>query len=232
VIAGSMGGVLWAAWSGVRPLIALVSGQVLATTAPVGSVLGALCLVLWLGGSTLTAWAKGMLNPVVTVRALLRYHGMRPIWAVLRAAVPEVELGARPSRWLPMPLRDVEFALYRRVIEIHDARLALRPHVPPEIPESAREAARSAGITDESTCAAIVEAATIATAIIAREADRRYASTGPSIPDSGVPDVGTEALWLSQVSRAYLRSRVVREIREGYRARADHGARASAARGA
>lgn len=218
VIAGSMGGVLWAAWSGLRPLIALVSGRVLATTAPIGSILGALCLVLWLAGSTLTAWAKGLLNPVATTRALLRYHGMRPIWVALRAAVPEVVLGARPSRWLPMPLQDVEFALYRRVIEIHDARLALRPHIPPEIADTARDAALRRGVTDEATRAAIVAAATIAAAIIARASDRRYAVTGPSIADSGVPDVTTEALWLSQVSRAYRRSRVVREVRDGYRA--------------
>jgi hypothetical protein len=218
VIAGSVGGVAWAGWSGVRPVIALVSGRELATTAPVGFILGALCLFLWLGGSTLTAWAKGMLNPVVTVRAWRRYHGMRPIWVVLRAAVPDVVLGARPSRWLPMPLQDVEFALYRRVIEIHDARLALRPHTPPEIADQARETAQRAGVAGGPALAATVEAATIAAAIIARAADRRYAVTGPSIPDSGVPDVTSEALWLSRVSRAYRRSRVVREIREGYRA--------------
>ncbi|MFI1869163.1 DUF6545 domain-containing protein [Streptomyces jumonjinensis] len=56
------------------------------------------------------------------------------------AVVPQTALEVRPGRGPgALLVRDAELALYRRVIEIRDGYLTLRPHLPPHFPHWAEE---------------------------------------------------------------------------------------------
>ncbi|WP_433359807.1 MAB_1171c family putative transporter [Actinoplanes sp. CA-142083] len=111
---------------------------------------------------------------------------LRPLWTAVRDAFPEVILFTPRRAVIEMAgVDDVHLRLYRRVIEIRDGMLALRPYLP--------------GLDHETPEA---EAAAIALAL-RRRADgvppaddtRGFAPVGPEMSD--------EVAWLSRVSRAY-----------------------------
>jgi hypothetical protein len=68
-------------------------------------------------GVTVPDWGPRLLRRLEARRAL---HDLEPLWATLVDAAPEVQLPDAYSRW------DVHRRLHRRVVEIHDAELALR----------------------------------------------------------------------------------------------------------
>ncbi|MEV0386488.1 MAB_1171c family putative transporter [Nonomuraea sp. NPDC050643] len=75
---------------------------------------------------------------------LRAYRRLRPLWADLHAAMPEIALH-RPRTREPLVILDIEYRLYRRVIEINDGMLALDvaglvPHGEPD-PRAAAAAA-------------------------------------------------------------------------------------------
>ncbi|GAB3157179.1 hypothetical protein GCM10027258_65340 [Amycolatopsis stemonae] len=187
----------------------------LAETARIGaredlpsSVLAAATIGFVTAGATLSAWSPAVSSVLGRVRAYRAYRRIEPLWTALRAAVPGIALD--PGRELA---GGAEFALYRRVIEIRDGHLALRAHFDPELPPRAEAAARRAGVR-EADLAATVEAVTLAAAIEAGRAGRRFERgemTDP-LPDA---DVTTEAAWLVQVSRAWRRDAVVERVRAG-----------------
>ena len=110
----------------------------------------------------------------------------------------------------------VEFALYRRIIEIRDGHLALRAHFDPDLPARAATAARRAGVR-EADVAATVEAVALAAAIEAGREGRRFEPGAPAavpVPDADA-DVAAEAAWLVSVSRAWQRGAVVERVRAG-----------------
>ncbi|MFD0573204.1 DUF6545 domain-containing protein [Kitasatospora gansuensis] len=71
--------------------------------------------------------------PVRWVRAWTAYWRIGPLWTALHRAVPEIALSTPTTRLRPAFPRGAEFALYRRIIEIHDGLLALRPYVHPGV---------------------------------------------------------------------------------------------------
>ncbi|OLF14675.1 DUF6545 domain-containing protein [Actinophytocola xanthii] len=112
---------------------------------------------------------------------------------------------SRPARW-----QTVEFRLYRRIIEIRDAVLTLRPYVDEQVANTARESAAAAGL-DRDGQEAVVEAATLAAALRAK-ADNRV--NGDAAPPTAVrpADIDEEARWLTGVADAYRRSPVVAQF--------------------
>jgi hypothetical protein len=186
----------------------------LAATARIGaredlpsSVLAAATIGFVATGATLSAWSPAVSSVLGRVRAYHAYRRIEPLWTALRAAVPGIALD--PGRELA---GGAEFALYRRVIEIRDGHLALRAHFDPGLPARAADAARRAGVR-EADVAATVEAVTLAAAIEAGRAGRRFepGETPPDpLPDA---DVETEAAWLVRVSRAWRRETVVERVR-------------------
>jgi hypothetical protein len=140
------------------------------------------------------------------------FRRLAPLRSVLCAAVPEV------ASALPDAQYRARFRLYRRVIEIRDATLALGPYRDPEVASAAARDARVAGCKG-SELTAVVEAAVLAAAI-------RAWDTGRPVPQpAGRPgrapalslDLRSEADWLVVVSRAF--ARLCRDGRAGGRRR-------------
>ncbi|MEA5364024.1 MAB_1171c family putative transporter [Amycolatopsis sp., V23-08] len=167
----------------------------------VSSVLAAVTVGLIAAGATLSAWSPAVSSVLGRVRAYRAYRRIEPLWAALRAAVPGIALD--PGRGLAA---GPEFALYRRVIEIRDGHLALRAHFDPGLPARAAAEARRAGVP-EAEVAATVEAVTLAAAIEAERAGRRFtpADDAPEPLADADADVAAEADWLVRVSRAWRR---------------------------
>ncbi|MDQ7810639.1 MAB_1171c family putative transporter [Amycolatopsis sp. A133] len=177
----------------------------LARTARIGaredlpsSVLAAATVGFVAAGATLSAWSPAVSSVIGRVRAYRAYRRIEPLWTALRTAVPGIALD--PGRELA---GGAEFALYRRVIEIRDGHLALRAHFDPDLPARAEAAARRAGVR-EAEVAATVEAVTLAAAIEAGRAGRRFDQAPDPAPEPDADaDVAAEAAWLIQVSRAW-----------------------------
>jgi hypothetical protein len=139
----------------------------------------------------------------------LAYWQLLPLWAVVREAVPEVELpAARGARF------GIRWRLLRRVIEIRDGEQALRPYWREDVAARALAAARSAGLGADLE-QAVVEAAVI---VAAAGACRRGGTPSPEpvsvelvYGDAG-GDLHSEVARLVLVSRAIRRSPIVREL--------------------
>jgi hypothetical protein len=150
-------------------------------------------------GTTMPAWGPWLDR----IRSYRRLH---PLWFALSEAAPEVVLD-RPPRWA---VRNADFRLYRRVIEIRDSRLALRPFLDERVAASARELGRAAGL-DGTALAATAEAAVLAAALAAKRRNRPAACPpGDVVP--GGRDLGDEVAWLTQVAWAFTGSPVVAAV--------------------
>jgi hypothetical protein len=139
------------------------------------------------GGLILTI--AGLLVPA-TRRARAAYAAyrslivLRPLWRTMQHAFPEVILFTPRRAVIELAgVDDVHLRLYRRVIEIRDGMLALRPHVAPHGPTPQEEAAA------------------LVAALQRRERGEPpleqpgpWAEVGPSMAD--------EVAWLSRVSRS------------------------------
>ncbi|MFF5296456.1 MAB_1171c family putative transporter [Paractinoplanes globisporus] len=150
------------------------------------------------GAGTLLAVAGALVPAGRKARSVFAAYrsllALRPLWTAMRDAFPEVILFTpRRAVFELSGVDDVHLRLYRRVIEIRDGMLALRPYlqgISPGTPEA--------------------EAAAIA------EALRRHAEgIAPSAETAGFapvgPEMADEVAWLSRVSRAYHRRAVTPE---------------------
>ncbi|GDY30484.1 MAB_1171c family putative transporter [Gandjariella thermophila] len=161
-------------------------------------------------GLTLPAWGPRLSALYRWVREYRTYHRLYPLWAALYRAVPAIALHPPASRLADrLSVRDLDLRLYRRVIEIHDGRLALRPWFDPDVAATAERQARLAGLTGEEL-AATVEAAKLAAALRARAAGRpTHAPAAPAADPAGRSDLRGETDRLVRVATAFRRSPVV-----------------------
>ncbi|MGW5116431.1 MAB_1171c family putative transporter [Streptomyces noursei] len=131
-----------------------------------------------------------------------RLHRLRALWHPLTETVPHVVLGLPPTR-----LDDffsggsLELRLHRRVIEIRDACLALRDHIPQSLPERAQSAAAALGLSGPER-EAVVEAFCLRHAVRARRAGQPPSCTPAPYPP-GARDRDAESAWLTRISTAY-----------------------------
>jgi hypothetical protein len=113
---------------------------------------------------------------------------LRPLWTAMRDAFPEVILFSPRRAVIELAgVDDVFLRLYRRVIEIRDGMLALRPHLPPDPPAA-----------DDP---AVAEAMTVDAALRRRAAGEPPGEGGGWHPVG--PEMADEVAWLSRVSRSY-----------------------------
>jgi hypothetical protein len=171
-------------------------------------------IAVLLGGVVICGIAGIAAGPVITritsqCGLLLAYWRLRPLWAALMQAVPHVELPAGQTSRL-----GIRWRLLRRVVEIRDAELALRPYWRPDVAARASATTRSAGLSAELQ-AAIVEAAVVMDA-----ADARIRGLPPARepvrenlwPTAG-DDLHSEVARLVTVSRVIRRCPILRDLR-------------------
>lgn len=165
------------------------------------------------GGVVICGIAGIAAGPVITritsqCGLLLAYWRLRPLWAVLMQAVPHVELPAGQSSRL-----GIRWRLLRRVVEIRDAELALRPYWRPDVAAKASAAARTAGLSAELQ-AAIVEAAVVMDAADAclRGMPPAREPVRENIWPTAGDDLHSEVARLVTVSRVIRRCPVLRDL--------------------
>ncbi|ABP56627.1 MAB_1171c family putative transporter [Salinispora tropica] len=188
---------LVAYWSGLQP-----SGE-----REITAVLVTVSALLMMIGLTIPAW--GPLMPLTRRWDDLRaYRRLRPLWHDLTAALPELELDPELRRPL-VAVRDIDYALARRVAEIRDGRLALRPFLDARVTQTAETLAEQAGLADDDRLATI-EAAQLAFGLRAHRAGVTAAYPQPAEgPHRSADGYAGEITWLARVTTAYHQSPVV-----------------------
>jgi hypothetical protein len=170
-------------------------------TLPVGAV------VLVVAGATLPTWGSALVMMWHYYRSRRAFQALEPLWNRLHEAFPQIMLpehdGAR---------RDLAFRLYRRVIEIDDGRLLLRPYMSPHVSTAITEAARARGL-DGDNLRATIDAAKITAAlrVCNGETPVPVASSQEFVTGAAGSDISHEAAWLAKISRAYV-TPFVREL--------------------
>ncbi|GID91022.1 hypothetical protein Adi01nite_04340 [Amorphoplanes digitatis] len=144
--------------------------------------------VLMLIGFTIPSWGPRVAAAGVWVRRLRTYRRLYPLWRLLYEATPEIAFD-------PGPLRDVEFRLVRRVVEIRDGWLALRPYFDARV---AREAAGRCGQQGRERQEA-VHAAVLVAAVRAKARDERPAELYTADPQGGT-DIAEETDQLLRIA--------------------------------
>lgn len=154
----------------------------------------------------LAAWTMPVWGPRLDrVRA---YRQLRPLWEAMVQVTPEVVFtGPVIGRTHWWRTRDLDFRLYRRIIEIRDSHLTLRPYMDESIADTVRRRCMEEGLDGDRLNAA-VEAGTLAAAIRAK-AQRRPAPNPPTHVPAGGTDIAEELIWLSQVARMFKSSPTV-----------------------
>jgi hypothetical protein len=151
-------------------------------------------------GATMPAWGP-------RVDRIVSYRRLRPLWLAVCQASPEVVLdpphSSRADQWKPW---DLNFRLYRRIIEIRDGCLALRPYLDEAVAARARQRGRDAGLAGTELHAS-VEAATLAAAIGAKTSGRPGVERPVLLLNTaGGSDLAGELAWLTRVASAFAKT--------------------------
>jgi hypothetical protein len=164
-----------------------------------------LCVVLAAVGTTLPRWGPWFTRLPRQIGSIRTYRRLGPLWSAVQAACPDlVLLRPRHPRLDSIDPRDIDFRLYRRVIEIRDGEMELRRFVAQSDVEAARREAVNGGLTGRALAAA-VEAASMRAALRGVESDRP-ATAGPRSDQTSTADLDREIDWLLQVADHFARS--------------------------
>jgi hypothetical protein len=218
ILAAVCVGIVWSLWSYDDVDRVLRNGVLDGSEDTVSNTLGALCATLVVTGA-LIGKCSDAFGATARWLKLCRYYVMLgPLWSALRTAMPQIAFPQAGRPLLAGRPPGIEFALYRRVIEIHDGRLVLRPYHHPAVASWLGQAAPATPL--DGTDAALVEAATIAAALENMRHGRRFASAGatPTRDADLVPtDLDWEVQWLSRVAWAFRRSPLIPALLERLR---------------
>lgn len=172
--------------------------------------------------ATLPSWGRlvGGDRAAAWFGRYMSFLALYPLWEAI--ATDKLTLQRR-SRWSDrLILRDIDFRLTRRIIEIHDGLLALAPYRDRGIYLTAIDIGQARGLKGVELEAA-AEAASIAVATVdrrsgrSREAQREEQQIkeihGRSETKVAIVD---EVIWLAQLTDAYQRSAVVRAVQRQF----------------
>ncbi|GAB1644377.1 MAB_1171c family putative transporter [Krasilnikovia sp. MM14-A1259] len=147
-------------------------------------------------GLTMPSWGPKLTAGTAWLRKRRQYRQLRPLWDVMYRAIPGIALEQPTPGW--GTLGDLDFRLYRRLVEIRDGRLALAPHMPDTVPDAEELAAAQHMPVD-----VVREALRIRTAadrVRTKELARPVPlGTGPA---ATAPDHGDDIAWLVQLAAA------------------------------
>ncbi|MFY1700010.1 MULTISPECIES: MAB_1171c family putative transporter [unclassified Solwaraspora] len=166
--------------------------------------IGALAMLI---GLTLPTWGPALDAGRRWLRRQRAWHRLGPLWHAVAGAQPHLVLDERAHRrWVA--LRDIDYALHRRITEIRDGRLALRPYIDERVAVAADRRATRAGLAAADR-AAVVEAAMIAAGT--RQARAGTLADRPDFSEPHDPPDGYlgEVAWLARVARWYTRSTMI-----------------------
>ncbi|GAA4146246.1 hypothetical protein GCM10022251_07670 [Phytohabitans flavus] len=172
--------------------------------APPAASLGALLVIL---GLTMPAWGPRLSEFRGWLRRRRQYRQLQPLWSDLHRLMPQIAL--EPP--VAAPLSNLDRRLYRRVIELYDGSLALRPYLDEAAANRAGRIGTRLGMRADDL-AAVMEAARL------RGAVRAYGhgAPQPAVEEDAMParldegtDLAEEVARLVRVSRAYAGSPVV-----------------------
>jgi hypothetical protein len=174
-----------------------------------GASIGSMLIML---GLTMHMWGPHVSGLLRRYRRLRGYRRLRPLWKELYKRDPGIALDT-PSfglgRWRAMPrrLRDFDYVVERRVIEVRDGVLALQPYLDPAAALQAREAAARRGLTgDEADAAVEAEAIRAALDRSSREGAERVPTASVTM-NTAPEDLDAELIWLSRVSKYFKATR-------------------------
>ncbi|MDF5757912.1 MAB_1171c family putative transporter [Spongiactinospora sp. TRM90649] len=172
--------------------------------------------VLVLLGATLPGWGPRLRVPQALewLDRYRAYRELRPLWLALYRAVPEIALVPPVSAAADLSPADLRLRLYRRVIEIRDARLALSPYFDAGVGAAARRLTGSMAPLEDGTMAreeALAEAGMLAVAMTRdRSQDAHGTASGPDPLAERAPgggDLESDIAFLGEVAWAYRRYR-------------------------
>lgn len=140
--------------------------------------------VLMLVGFTIPSWGPKMVVGRTWTRRYCGYWRLRRLWQMMYAATPEIVLEPSTARHDLASLRDLEYRLVRRVVEIRDGWLALRAYLSLDVAQAAHRIGKEAGLSDMDLAAA-VDAALLTAAVRlkangSRPPDRLYVAESSS----------------------------------------------------
>jgi hypothetical protein len=177
-------------------------------------LLVAVSITLIVVGSTVPSWGAHVGIPAL-FGWIDRHRALRqlyPLWRLLCNAAPEIALEPPRSALADaVDVRDLGFRLYRRVVEIRDGELALRPYLDAEVVERVRHLVSELRVPDQHTSDTL-EAACLAAALRAKALGLRAHRPASVGSGSGVPLVAAEAASLVRVARCYAHSLAVQAI--------------------
>ncbi len=199
---------------GIRAAGGSASTEAEATVARLLALAG---LTLIIVGTTLPAWGP-RLRPLALhrwFRAYIAHQRLYPLWSALYRSTPEIALDPPRSRLRDaLDVRDIDFRLYRRVIEIRDGRLALRPYLCPDVRAGVAPELASSRLDAVDELAA-VEARAVTEALRAkREGRPGQAGVRPDAP-TGSADLYGEVAWREKVARSFAEETARRPTRRG-----------------
>jgi hypothetical protein len=166
----------------------------LENVAALSAALGALLVMT---GLTFPSWAAACTGTRTWLRHHRSYRQIEPLWQALVYAVPGIVLDTPHHR----PTHDFDFRLRRRVIEIHDGVLALRPYRNSHAAAQARTCAERHSLTGVAQ-AAHIEAACLRAALAAKT-DQRVGDGNPPDHSYAGSSLDDELLWLARLSQAF-----------------------------
>ncbi|MEY9856156.1 hypothetical protein ABH935_001760 [Catenulispora sp. GAS73] len=181
-------GMVWTAWTFDDIVHVLRTGVQDGSEDLVSNALGALCAAFIVAATLVAKWHTAYAVVRERVHTYLVYRRLTPLWEAVRDELPEIALDDRHR--VLFGGRSLDFALYRRVIEIHDARLALRPYAPEQVAEAAGDEAH-------------IEAASLAAALANHRDGRLRTSGEPVRHTEAAKTVAAEAAWLAEVANAF-----------------------------
>jgi hypothetical protein len=203
-------GLLYVGYKGAYFVLLAFGHHTLGVESLVSTALAGAAALFVTIGATIPAWGQSLARTGRRLSQQHAYRRLRPLWADLTAVAPDITLTPVSTRLASLRLRDAGIQLYRRVIEIYDGRMVLRPYLDAAVAARAAAFAQDAGLAG-SDAAAVVEAARLAAGIDAMKRDARATDEDLALPPApGGTSLSAEAAWLIVVTRAYRRSPIVR----------------------
>lgn len=167
---------------------------------------GALLVML---GLTMHQWGPALRRTAIRLHHAAMFLRLRPLWVALYRRDPGIALDVPGRRSLAAGLiRDPDYHLTRRVIEIRDGILALHPYLDPADADHLRDLLhdRHPDLRGRDLDAA-VEAARIQAALQSDSRSPKTSSRGWVQLNNTPGDLNAEVAWLSLVASHFARTR-------------------------